>query len=152
MSEHAVTVGWERGGRDFTYEAYSRDHEWVFDGGTTVQASAAPAYRGSPARVDPEEAFVAAISSCHMLTFLAVAAKQGFVIDQYTDRAVGFLEKTPRGPLGITRVILRPEIEFSGDRRPSRKELTEMHDKAHHACFIANSVDTAITVEETAAV
>ena len=146
MSEHRVLLNWQRGEREFTYEAYSRDHSWTFEGGSTVTASAAPAYKGNSDLVDPEEAFVASLSSCHMLTFLALAAKKKFVVDRYTDRAVGFMEKNAEGKLAVTRVELRPAIEFTGSP-PSPQELADIHDKAHHHCFIANSVKTEITVE-----
>ncbi len=151
MSEHRVTVSWDRGGRDFTYETYSRDHTWSFEGGTTVAASAAPAYKGNADLVDPEEAFVASLSSCHMLTFLALATKKRLVVERYTDRAVGVLEKNEDGRLAVTRVVLRPEIEFGGDRRPTPADLAELHEKAHDHCFIANSVKTEVTVEQAAA-
>lgn len=147
MSEHRVTLTWTRGGRDFTYESYSRDHTWTFEGGATVKASAAPGYKGNPDLVDPEEAFVASLSSCHMLTFLALAAKSRLVVDRYEDSAVGIMEKNEQGRLAVTRVVLRPEIEFEGEV-PEPATLAELHDKAHHLCFIANSVKTDITVEQ----
>ena len=109
MSEHKVTLKWERGGAEFSYQKYPRDHTWSFDGGHTMTATAAPAYLGNPAHVDPEEAFVASLSSCHMLTFLAIACKQRFVINSYEDEAVGHLEKNADGKLAITRVELGPE-------------------------------------------
>jgi organic hydroperoxide reductase OsmC/OhrA len=112
-----------------------------------VQASAAPACRGSAGLVDPEEAFVAALSSCHMLTFLAYAAKRRFVVERYRDRAVGFLEKNAEGRLAVTRVVLRPEVVFADGSAPAADELEELHHKAHEACFIANSVTTTVTVE-----
>jgi organic hydroperoxide reductase OsmC/OhrA len=150
MAEHRVTVAWERGGRDFTYERYSRDHTWTFEGGASVSASAAPGYRGNPDLVDPEEAFVASLSSCHMLTFLALAAKKRFVVDRYTDRATGFLEKNQEGKLAVTRVELRPEIMFAGEKPPTPEELGELHERAHDLCFVANSVKTAVSVEHPA--
>ncbi len=149
MSEHRVTLNWNRGERPFTYESYSRDHTWEFDGGTRVEATAAPAYRGNPDLVDPEEAFVASLSSCHMLTFLALATKKKLVVDRYIDEAVGFMEKNADGKLAVTRVILRPRIEFSG-RQPASAELNELHHAAHEQCFIASSVKTAVTVEAPA--
>ncbi len=152
MSEHSVTLSWERRGREFTYEAYSRDHAWSFDGGSVVKASAAPGYKGNPALVDPEEAFVASLSSCHMLTFLALAAKGRFVVDRYTDRAVGFMEKNEDGRLAIARVVLRPEIRFGDPRAPTPQELAALHEKSHEHCFIANSVRTSVTVEQPQAV
>ena len=109
MSEHKVTLKWERGGAEFSYQKYPRDHTWSFDGGHTMVATAAPAYLGNPANVDPEEAFVAALSSCHMLTFLAIACKQKFVLDSYEDAAVGHMEKNADGKMAITRVRAPPE-------------------------------------------
>jgi organic hydroperoxide reductase OsmC/OhrA len=146
MSEHKVTLKWERGGAEFSYQKYPLDHTWSFDGGHTMIATAAPAYLGNPANVDPEEAFVAALSSCHMLTFLAIACKQKLVLDSYEDAAVGHMEKNVDGKMAITRVELRPKITWSGDRRPSAEELDKMHHSAHENCFIANSVKTHVTV------
>ena len=146
MSEHRATVAWRRDSDDFTYERYTRDHTWTFEGGTSVNASAAPTYFGSAARVDPEEALVAALSSCHMLTFLAIAAKKRLVVDSYRDAAVGFMEKNEDGRLAITRVVLRPEIVFSGEA-PDGDALARLHHRAHEQCFIANSVRTEVTVE-----
>src|SRR6185503_21263632 len=125
MSEHKITLEWKRESETFTYESYNRDHALVFQGGARMPVSAAPAYRGNPALVNPEEALVAALSSCHMLTFLAVAAKKRFVVDRYSDQAVGYLEKNEKGRLAITRVVLRPRIEFSGPTLPSPTELAE---------------------------
>jgi len=147
MSEHQVKVEWKRETPDFAYQSYNRDHDWTFDGGITVRASAAPAYLGSERCVDPEEAFVASLSSCHMLTFLAIACKKRFVVDGYRDHAVGILEKDAAGRLAITKVTLRPQIRYGGDRAPSAEELAQLHDQAHHACFIANSVKTEVRVE-----
>jgi organic hydroperoxide reductase OsmC/OhrA len=146
MSEHKVTLRWERGGTEFVYQKYPRDHTWSFDGGHTMTATAAPAYLGNPANVDPEEAFVASLSSCHMLTFLAIACKQKFVLDNYTDQAVGHMEKNAEGRLAITRVELHPKITWSGEKKPTAEELDKMHHAAHEQCFIANSVKTDVTV------
>jgi organic hydroperoxide reductase OsmC/OhrA len=147
MSEHRAALKWERGGAEFTYQKYRRDHEWSFDGGHTMTASAAPAYLGNPANVDPEEAFVASLSSCHMLTFLAIACRQKFVLDAYEDEAIGHMEKNADGRMAITRVELHPKIRWSGERIPSTEELAKMHHAAHEGCFIANSVKTEVTVE-----
>ena len=147
MSEHKITLEWKRYKEGFSYESYTRDHVWIFEGGARVPASAAPAYRGNPAHVNPEEALVAALSSCHMLTFLAVAAKKQFVVDQYSDHAVGLLEKNQKGKLAITRVILRPRIVFGGQTPPTSEQITALHERAHSDCFIANSVTTDVTVE-----
>jgi organic hydroperoxide reductase OsmC/OhrA len=147
MSEHKVTLEWKRESENFSYESYNRDHVLVFEGGTRVSASAAPAYRGNPAHVNPEEGFVAALSSCHMLTFLAMAAKKHFVVDSYSDHAVGFMEKNPKGKLAITRVILHPLIVFSGTTSPIPEQIGALHELAHNECFIANSVTTEVRVE-----
>jgi organic hydroperoxide reductase OsmC/OhrA len=146
MSEHHATIVWQRRSADFTYMTYNREHDWRFKGGVVVEASAAPQYRGSPNCPDPEDAFVASLSSCHMLTFLAIAAKRGFVVDRYEDAAVGYMEKNAEGRLAITRVELRPKIAFGGDRAPDAAALSSMHDMAHHECFIANSVLTDVKV------
>jgi organic hydroperoxide reductase OsmC/OhrA len=143
MSEHKVTLKWERGGAEFSYQKYPRDHTWSFDGGHTMTATAAPAYLGNPANVDPEEAFVASLSSCHMLTFLAIACKQKFMLDSYEDEAVGHMEKNGDGKMAITRVELRPKITWHGERIPSAEELDKMHHSAHENCCIANSVKIA---------
>lgn len=146
MSEHKATISWSRGAPEFRYETYTRDHAWHFDGGVEVAASAAPSYKGSPERVDPEEALVAAISSCHLLTFLALAARKRFVVERYDDDAVGFMEKNEAGKLAITRVELRPKIVFGGPTQPSDSDIAQLHHLAHENCFIANSVKTEVTV------
>jgi organic hydroperoxide reductase OsmC/OhrA len=147
MSEHKVTVAWKKETPEFEYSSYNRDHDWVFDAGITLRASATPAYQGNERCVDPEEAFVASLSSCHMLTFLAIACKKRFIVESYHDQAVGILGKDPSGKLAMTRVTLRPQIRFGGDKTPTPEELRQMHDQAHHACFIANSVKTEVVVE-----
>lgn len=148
MSEHKVSLRWERGDAAFEYQKYPRNHTWKFDGGHEMRASAAPAYLGDPKNVDPEEAFVAALSSCHMLTFLAIACKKKFVLDEYVDEAVGHMEKNAEGKLAITRVVLKQKLKFSGDKQPTPGELDEMNHAAHEQCFIANSVKTEVTVEK----
>jgi organic hydroperoxide reductase OsmC/OhrA len=147
MSEHHATIVWKRQTADFAYETYNRDHDWQFDAGITVRGSAAPAYLGSESCVDPEEAFVASLSSCHMLTFLAIASKKRYIVDGYRDEAVGVLAKDAAGRLAVTHVTLRPAVQFSGEKQPSPDELRLLHDQAHHACFIANSVKTEVSVE-----
>jgi organic hydroperoxide reductase OsmC/OhrA len=148
MSEHKVSLRWERGDAAFEYQKYPRNHTWKFDGGHEMQASAAPAYLGDPKNVDPEEAFVASLSSCHMLTFLAIACKKKFVLDEYVDEAVGHMEKNAEGRSAITRVVLKQKLKFSGDKQPTAQELEEMNHAAHEQCFIANSVKTEVTVEK----
>jgi organic hydroperoxide reductase OsmC/OhrA len=147
MSEHTVTVQWTRQTPDFVYETYNRDHDWQFDNGTTIPASATPHYRGNANCIDPEEAFVASLSSCHMLTFLAIAARQRYVVDSYRDEAVGILGKNDSGALAMTKVTLRPAVAFGGEKQPSDNDLRSLHDQAHHECFIANSVKTDVVVE-----
>jgi organic hydroperoxide reductase OsmC/OhrA len=145
MSEHKANIKWSRDGKDFTYKTYSRDHVWTLNG-NDVPASATTAYLGSPNRVDPEAALVAALSSCHMLTFLALAANKGFVVESYEDAAVGHLEKNAQGKLAVTRVELHPKIAFGGAKQPAAADLDALHEKAHKECFIANSVTTDVRV------
>jgi organic hydroperoxide reductase OsmC/OhrA len=147
MSEHRATVSWQRGDGAFDYESYSRNHRWEFDGGARVEATAAPDFLGSPEGVDPEEAFVAAVSSCHMLTFLALAARKRRTLNVYRDRASGFMEKNADGRFAITRVILRPLIRFDDSVDISEAEIERLHQLAHEHCFIANSIRSEITVE-----
>jgi organic hydroperoxide reductase OsmC/OhrA len=147
MSEHKMTLTWKRGDAPFDYQKYPRDHTWKFDGDYEMQASAAPTYLGNSKLIDPEEAFVASLSSCHMLTFLAIACKKKFVLDEYVDDAVGYMEKNAEGKLAITRVVLRQKTKFSGDKQPSKEELDEMNHAAHENCFIASSVKTEVTIE-----
>lgn len=146
MSAHKVTIKWTRNGADFGYKTFSRDHIWTFENGIEVQASATPAYLGNPQCVDPKSAFVAALSSCHMLTFLVLASNKGFVVDSYEDYSVGTLEKNINGKLAVTQVELRPRIVYSGDNRPAQADIDWLHDKAHRECFIANSVTTKVIV------
>ncbi len=147
MSEHHCKVSWSRGDHEYTYDTYPRDHTWHFPGGEEVAASSAPDFLGSPSRVDPEEALVAALSSCHMLTFLAIAARKRLVIESYDDDAVGTMGKNEDNKLAITRVALRPRIVWGGDAAPDAAAIDKMHHQAHAACFIANSVKTEIVIE-----
>ena len=147
MSTHEAAISWTRQTESFGYDDYSRSHTWRFPNGHVVEASSAPEFLGDPGRVDPEEAFVAAISSCHMLTFLAIASRKRFVVDRYEDAAAGQMEKNENGKLAVTSVVLRPKVEFSGDRRPSAEDVDRMHHQAHENCFIANSVRTRVVVE-----
>jgi organic hydroperoxide reductase OsmC/OhrA len=142
MSEHRITLKWFRGDVPFTYEAYPRNHSIVFKDNPPVVFSAAAAYRGDPAKGDPEDMLVAALSSCHMLSFLAICAKKRITVEAYDDEAMGFLEKEG-GKLWMTRVILRPKILASADATL----LSEIHHQAHLECFIANSVKTEVTIE-----
>ncbi|WP_149195818.1 OsmC family protein [Luteimonas suaedae] len=146
MSEHRASIRWTRGDTPFEYQRYPRDHIWEFDGGQRIAASAAPGYLGSEQAVDPEEALVAALSSCHMLTLLAIAAKKGWTVDRYEDDAAGILEKNADGRLAITRVTLRPTIVFADGAAPDADALARLHAQAHEHCFIANSVKTEVEV------
>ena len=150
--EYTATVSWQRGSSEpFTDNKYSRAHTWTFDGGVTVPASSSPLSVRLPLSradaVDPEEALVASLSSCHMLTFLYLAAKQGHVIESYDDAAVGIMSKNERGKLFVSRVALRPRIVFSGAKQPTAGELDELHHHAHEECYIANSVLAEVVVE-----
>jgi len=152
MSTYTAIVRWKRGADDaFAQGRYSRAHEWAFDGGAVVPASASPHVVPKPysdeAGVDPEEAFIASLSSCHMLFLLDFARRAGFVVDSYEDRAEGVMEKNAEGRIAVTRVMLRPHIAWGGDKLPDAAAIADLHHRAHEACFIANSVTTKVTVE-----
>ena len=147
MGEHRAKIEWRRESADFAYENYNRDFVVEFDNGLKLEASAAPDYKGSPDRVDPEELLVAAVANCHMLTFLAFCSKKRLTLDSYRDDAVGVLEKNAEGKLAITRVTLRPVASFAPGVEVSREELEKLHHRAHEECFIANSVKTEVVVE-----
>ena len=152
MSEHRATITWKRTGQDFGKGQYSREHTWTFDGGVSVPASPSPSIIprpwSNPAGVDPEEAFVASIASCHMLTFLFAAQRKGFQVESYEDEAVGVLSKNERGVPWVSAVTLHPRIVYGGDRQPTADDVARMHHTAHENCFIANSVKTEITVAD----
>lgn len=151
MSEHTATITWKRSDATFTDNRYSRAHLWHFDGGVMIPASSSPHVVPAPmseaANVDPEEAYVAALSSCHMLSFLAIAAKRKFVVDSYHDQAVGTMAKNERGRQFIARVVLLPEVVFTGDATPTDAEIMVMHHEAHDVCYLANSVKTDVEVK-----
>lgn len=153
MSEHTAGVRWQMSGEDFAKGRYSRAHEWRFDGGAIVAASASPQVVRAPwsdaAGVDPEEAFIAAIASCHMLWFLSLAAERGFVVERYEDDAVGTMARVAPQRMAITDVVLRPRIAFVG-AAPDAAQLAGLHEGAHERCFIANSVRAQIRVEPCA--
>lgn len=155
MSEHKATISWKCTSSDFLKGRYSREHTWTFDGGVTVPASPAPsvvpAPWSNPAHVDPEEAFVASVSSCHMLTFLFLAAKQGFQVDSYEDEAVGAMKKNEKGVPWVSHIRLNPRIGFSGGKLPTQQDEEQLHHLAHEQCFIANSIKTEVTVQSTRA-
>jgi organic hydroperoxide reductase OsmC/OhrA len=149
--EYQARVHWERGAALFTDNRYSRGHTWHFDGGIEVPASSSPHVVRVPLSlekaVDPEEAFVASLSSCHMLFFLSFAASGGWRVDEYTDDAVGTMGRNAAGRTAMLSVVLRPRVSFSGERLPGRAELQQLHHRAHEECFIANSVVTEVRVE-----
>lgn len=152
MSEYNVVTEWRReAGAAFLDNRYSRAHRWLFDGGIEVPASSSPQVVPVPlsveAAVDPEEAFVASLSSCHMLWFLSLAAQMGFIVESYRDEAVGVLAKDSAGKLAMTRVTLHPEVRFNGAAQPDQEQLQALHHTAHDKCFIANSVKTELRCE-----
>jgi len=152
MSEYFAKVNWLRASdENYIDNKYSRGHEWRFDGGATVAASSSPHVVPLPysveANVDPEEAFVASLSSCHMLFFLSIAAKRKYVVDAYVDNAVGLMAEDDSGKISMTRVTLKPKVVFSGERQPSMAQLEKMHHQSHEQCFIANSVKAEIVTE-----
>lgn len=155
MSVYTAEVLWQRDGQDFTGNRYSRRHVLRFDGGAEVPGSSSPHVVPLPmsdaSAVDPEEMFIASLSSCHMLWFLSLAAKQRFVVDRYVDAATGVMEKNREGQMAMTVVTLRPQVSFSGEREPTRDELERLHHAAHDACFIANSVRTEVRCEPVVA-
>ncbi|HMJ12093.1 MAG TPA: OsmC family protein [Polyangiaceae bacterium] len=150
MSEHKAVIRWELSGTDFCKGQYSREHVWAFDGGFEVPASPSPAVVRAPysnaAHVDPEEAFVASIASCHMLTFLHLASKEAIEVTAYEDEAVGVMTKNERRVPWVSAVTLRPRIRY-GARTPDPAQESRLHELAHEQCFISNSVKTAIVVE-----
>lgn len=147
MSEHKVYLSWKNEGEDFTFKTYDRSHIWKFEGGSLIKASAAPDYLGKAELVNPEEAFAASLASCHMLTFLAIAAMKKYMVATYEDNAVAILGKNEKLKMAVTTVYLRPNIIFKGDNIPDKIIIDEMHHRAHQECFIANSVLTDIIVE-----
>lgn len=151
MSEHGAQVFWQRGDQDFLGNTYSRRHLWRFDGGLEVPGSSSPQVVPLPmsdaTAVDPEEAFVASLASCHMLWFLSIAAKKRFCVDSYHDSASGLMRANSAGKHYIALVTLRPAVTFSGERLPSREQIEQMHHLAHEECFIANSVKSELRCE-----
>ena len=146
MSIHKVKITWQNEKEDFSYFEYDRTHTWEFEGGKKMQASAAPEYIGKIEYVNPEEALAAALSSCHMMSFLYVASKKKFVVENYDDDAEALLEKNTNNKMAITKMYLRPKVIFRGDIQPSKEEIELLHQKAHEECFIANSVLTEIII------
>jgi organic hydroperoxide reductase OsmC/OhrA len=150
MSEHRATIRWQNTSTDFLKGKFSREHSWTFDGGAIIKASSSPSVvplpYSNPEAVDPEEAFVAAVSSCHMLTFVYLAGRQGFQVEAYSDDAVGHVTKDEKGVPWISSIDLFPKITYAGTKSPTPAEEETLHHKAHQQCFIANSVRTKINV------
>lgn len=148
MSEHHASVQWARTSHDFAYDNYNRAHEMRFKNGLVVlAASAAPQFLGDAERMDPEEAYVASLASCHMLSFLAICARKRLIVESYEDAAIGFLEKGSSGKFSVTRVTLKPRARFATGTAMDAESLAKIHHQSHEECFIANSVKTHITVE-----
>jgi organic hydroperoxide reductase OsmC/OhrA len=151
MSEHKATISWKRSSADFLIGKYSREHTWTLDGGMTIPASSSPSVVPAPwsnaASIDPEEAFVASLSSCHMLTYLYLASRAGFQVDSYSDEAVGIMGKTEKGVPWVSSVTLRPRITYSGGHLPTPADEKRLHHASHEQCFIANSVKTNVLVQ-----
>lgn len=151
MSTHTATVAWSRGDQPFTDSRYSRAHTVSFDGGVSIAGSSSPAVVKLPLSredaADPEEMLVAALSMCHMLFFLDFAARAGFVLDSYVDSAEGVVGKDERGRIAVTKVTLKPALQWSGEKRPTAADIAELHHKSHDACFIANSFRGEIVIE-----
>jgi organic hydroperoxide reductase OsmC/OhrA len=153
VGKYTAVILWERNGAAFIDNAYSRGHRWRFDGGIEVPASSSPHVVPLPlsiaAAVDPEEAFVAALSSCHMLWFLSIAAKRGFLVESYRDEALGVMATNPKGRMAMTQVTLHPAVVFGGSNIPQAPEIEAMHYESHEQCFIANSVNTEVRCQPT---
>ena len=151
MSTYTATIAWQRDGQAFSDRRYRRQHQWRFDGGAVVAGSSSPQVVPLPmsdaSAVDPEEAFVASLSSCHLLWFLDLACRAGWVVDTYQDAASGVLAKNADGLLAMIEVTLRPAVRFAGDQQPDAAEITRLHHAAHAACFIANSVRSTVRCE-----
>lgn len=151
MKQFAAQLDWRRHSQPFTDQRYSRAHEWRFDGGLAIPASSSPLSvpvpMSDPAAIDPEEALVAAAASCHMLFFLSIAARHGFVIDAYRDHPIGSMDLDAEGRMAMTKIVLRPDIVFAGERRPHAAELAQMHHEAHERCYVANSLKAQVVVE-----
>jgi len=150
ISEHKAIIRWKRSSPDFLAGKYSREHTWTFDGGLTVPASPSPSVvpppYSNPASVDPEEAYVASVSSCHMLWYLMFAFQHGFQVDSYEDEAVGVMTKNEKGVLWISAIRLNPRISYKGEKMPAGADEKQLHHLAHEHCFIANSIKTQVTV------
>ncbi|OGU35721.1 MAG: hypothetical protein A2068_06990 [Ignavibacteria bacterium GWB2_35_6b] len=145
MSKHTATIKWNKKIESFQYKDYNREHEWIFDNGQKIDASASQPYLGKPEFVDPEEAFVAALSSCHLLTLLAICSRKNITVESYEDNAEGFLDKNENGILFLKKVILRPKIKFQDE--VDDNTIKELHHLSHQECFLANTVKSEMLIE-----
>ena len=147
MSDHRITLNWQRNGASFERGNYPKDHAVRYLGGQTLAVSSAAAYGGNAALADPEQMLLSALASCHMLTFLAVAANRGYVVDQYLDDAECELGKNAEGATAVVTATLRPAVRFSGDKQPSADDYDKLHERAHKGCFVGQSLKTDVRVE-----
>ncbi|MBD3322631.1 MAG: OsmC family peroxiredoxin [Chitinivibrionales bacterium] len=147
MSEHKIQIEWKRDSESFDYKSYTRDHTVAYGDSGSICASAAPDFLGNKNCLNPEQAFVTSMASCHMLTFLALASKKGFIVDRYADNAVAVLGRNDERKPAITNVKLAPFVRFSGEKVPSQEEYEKLHDQAHDLCFISNSVAQCVAVD-----
>lgn len=147
MSEHRISLAWKRKTPDFAYETYDRTHTVMFNGGLTLETSAAPQYLGREEFANPEELLAASLASCHMLTFLAIAAKSRYVIDSYEDETTAILGKDPQGNMAVVKIVLKPKVVFSGDKKPDAPQLKNLHEKAGKNCFIETSLKSEVVVD-----
>lgn len=148
MSEHSAKIQWVRGEQNFSDDGYSRGHEWILDGGIKVPASSAPGVPHSVLEaIDPEEGVLASLASCHMLFFLALAMRKGFVVDNYSDAPRGVVERNEKGKNALVRITMMPKAVFSGENLPSVEDIHTLHAKAHSLCYVANSLNSEIAIE-----
>lgn len=145
--EHRIVASWDRGNSIFERGNYGKDHRITFAGGQEIGASSAASYGGNAGLADPEQLLLAALSSCQMLTFLAVAANRGYVIDSYQDDAVCELGQNAEGQTAVVRAVLTPKVRFSGEKRPDPEQFRQLHERAHKACFIGNSLRTKVDLD-----
>ncbi|MBC7713498.1 MAG: OsmC family protein [Rhizobacter sp.] len=146
MDKFIINIDWQRSSDDFSYDTFNRAHVIYVGGDQTIHNSAAPEYKGDSDMTNPEELFASSLASCHMLTFLAVASKSGYIVDNYECKAEAFMGKNASGKMSVTEITLHPQTVFSGDKHPSEEQLKSLHDKAHANCFIAQSINTKVNV------
>ena len=146
MADRSLSLEWSRTTPSFNYDSYSRNHIVRFGDGGAVCSSSAPEFHGDPRCLDPEQAFVMSLASCHLLTFLAIASKKGYTVDKYIDKSAAELGKNKQGKSAIVKVELRPAVTFSGEKIPSLEEFNALHDRAHRGCIVANTIDGNVAI------